>query len=629
MVISLLMALQLGKLIIQRKHWNWMNLAVPGLLLAMGTSWALNTYMHRSIVSNALTKSMIYDMLLPIIVLTEGFNTRKKSLDLYRTEILLVGILIPLFSVFMTFGVLVGLQALFVGQLKLLGGLLISNKVLFGMALCVNMVDIHGSIAPLHGVNNFRVLKILYNAGTYTGTITLILVMTYERMLLNSKSTTSSVITDFLKVGVFSVALGIAWGAIASFGLKKLNEIVDNPLYEAIYTMVGAYMSYSVAHFELFMVSGDVAVFFYGVMMSHYMKFNLSDYCVLNIGFALNFMMGMSEDLAILLVGFTVEDAVLNHYENILLAIVLLLAFLLSRVICFGSLIAYFRTTEEKLQFTKKEEWGIIFSGMIKGPMAFIFANVIVAKGVKCFNPKDSVLYKKTYPLFIVQLALLISIFFVAPINYVVMKATIKDEDSEGERSKRKMEVKCIFKEKILNNDWHFDINKPRAFMYLDEYYFKPMLIRNYLYRKAAIQSLKKEFDHEACLYDHLEHAEQHAHHHDDHDHDHGEGHGHDEHQTGQGHHQCHVQEDHGGEANRDHQGHGDEHDVQNQEIELSAVTKGLQGPLETTASIPNQQRQDSNLRYQKEKFESPGDDKHKEWLKKLERLSSSSPKDI
>ena len=68
-------------------------------------SFLVSKYGHKSIVSNALTNDFIYQYLLPIIVLVEGFNNRKKSLTYYKQEIVSFGVLTPLicFAVYSVF----------------------------------------------------------------------------------------------------------------------------------------------------------------------------------------------------------------------------------------------------------------------------------------------------------------------------------------------------------------------------------------------------------------------------------------------------------------------------------------------------------------------------------------------
>lgn len=95
----------------------------------------------------------------------------------------------------------------------------------------------------------------------------------------------SSALTNFLKVGVLSIVLGLGVGGIVSWLQKKKHYLSINPVLETLYIMVGAYLTYALAHLPIFQLSGDVAIFFYGLMMSHYNKYNMNLETFKNIGF--------------------------------------------------------------------------------------------------------------------------------------------------------------------------------------------------------------------------------------------------------------------------------------------------------------------------------------------------------
>ena len=89
------------------------------LIVGLAISYLINTYAHKTIVSNALSNNFIYQFLLPIIVLAEGFNNRKKSLNFYKKEILSFGLILPVVQVFVMSCILLGLQYLMVDKMKM------------------------------------------------------------------------------------------------------------------------------------------------------------------------------------------------------------------------------------------------------------------------------------------------------------------------------------------------------------------------------------------------------------------------------------------------------------------------------------------------------------------------------
>jgi NhaP-type Na+/H+ or K+/H+ antiporter len=88
--------------------------------MAMLVSYLVSKYGHKSIVSNALSNDFIYQYLLPIIVLAEGFNNRKKSLSYYKTEIVSFGVLTPILCFGVYSGFLILSQYFFVNVLGIM-----------------------------------------------------------------------------------------------------------------------------------------------------------------------------------------------------------------------------------------------------------------------------------------------------------------------------------------------------------------------------------------------------------------------------------------------------------------------------------------------------------------------------
>lgn len=50
------------------------------------------------------------------------------------------------------------------------------------IAITMNTIDVHGSIGPLHSFHNSRLFKIMSSAATFNNNISLVIVMTFERM---------------------------------------------------------------------------------------------------------------------------------------------------------------------------------------------------------------------------------------------------------------------------------------------------------------------------------------------------------------------------------------------------------------------------------------------------------------
>jgi NhaP-type Na+/H+ or K+/H+ antiporter len=83
-----------------------------------------------------------------------------------------------------------------------------------------------------------------------------------------------TVLYGFLKLGFFSIFIGLFFAILSAFILKKFRFLTINPVIEVILVFIFGYLSYSVT--ELFHFSGIIALLISGIAMSKYSWYNLS-----------------------------------------------------------------------------------------------------------------------------------------------------------------------------------------------------------------------------------------------------------------------------------------------------------------------------------------------------------------
>lgn len=213
-------------------------------------------------------------------------------------------------------------------------------------------------------------------------------------------------------------------------------------MYETIFVILGAYLSYSLAHLPFFQLSGDVAIFFYGVMMSHYNKYNMSEGSFRNIGLTFNILMQGAEAICFIYIGLSFEDAFVRHYENFSIAGGVLLVLFISRSIVFIVSAFIFRNNQ-RFKIKGGEWFAVIVSGLVKGPMAYIFSNVLVPNRSPCLDVTNLKQYLKSFPLFVMQICVIFSLILIVPLNFLFFKMSVSkqlDEGEEAERKKKKIE---------------------------------------------------------------------------------------------------------------------------------------------------------------------------------------------
>lgn len=309
-------------------------------------------------------------------------------------------------------------------------------------------------------------------------------------------------------------------------------------------------------------------------------------------------MMMMAEMVCFVYIGLSLTDAFVDHYENIVAALVLLGGWLAGRALMLG-IFAIFLSRGKKMRIRGKEWAYLITSGLIKGPLAYIFANIIVAKSVPCIDTHNYAIYKTVLPLFIVQLAVVISLVLGTPLNYIVAKCCVTEDSHEDQDILMKRDIAEDFKTKVLDNVWELDLHRPRAFYYMDEFVIKPFLIRDYHKRKKYIYKLKSVFEKDEGMYMHGEGHGDHGHgDHGDHghgDHGHGEhgGHGHGDHGHG---HDKHGHDNHNkGNGHSKHEEKGSDDAPDNPFLRL--LMAGKSNPAEENKQDPHQSSNAHNIK--------------------------------
>ena len=293
-------------------------------------------------------------------------------------------------------------------------------------------------------------------------------------------------VSNFLKVGLFSILLGLAVGSIVTYIMKVSKSLTQTPMYETFFVIMGAYLSYALAHLPFFQLSGDVAIFFYGMIMSHYNKYNMSNESFRNVGLTFNLMMQAAEAICFIYIGISLKDALINHYENLAYAGIIFGSFLLCRTIAIVA-IGVAKRNNKKFRVFGGEWVAILFAGMIKGPMTYISMEVLVPDRNPCLDVTNEVEYKKAFPQFVMQIYVVASILILHPLNFIIFKLAVKEKLNEGHDIEKKQKREVEVREKLLGNDWHFDHNRPRVFRYVDEFLLKPTLIRDYRNRKVYL----------------------------------------------------------------------------------------------------------------------------------------------
>jgi NhaP-type Na+/H+ or K+/H+ antiporter len=123
-----------------------------------------------------------------------------------------------------------------------------------------------------------KLFSLIFGEGITNDAVCIILFNTvYEYAGPHSEFTSATpikVVYGFVLLAFFSILIGLIFGVISAYVLKKFRFLTVNPVIEVNLVFVFGYLSYCVT--ELFHYSGIIALLVSGVVMAKYSWYNLS-----------------------------------------------------------------------------------------------------------------------------------------------------------------------------------------------------------------------------------------------------------------------------------------------------------------------------------------------------------------
>jgi len=135
---------------------------------------------------------------------------------------------------------------------------------------------------------------------------------------------------SFVNVSLLSILVGIALGLLASFIYRHLVRLKEHPTIETALLFLFCYCCYATA--EALQLSGIMALFFNGVVLSHYNTYNLSDTAHVAADHIFATLAVLSETMVFLYMGMGVFAGKL-HSWNIIFAFLALLFCIIGRAL--------------------------------------------------------------------------------------------------------------------------------------------------------------------------------------------------------------------------------------------------------------------------------------------------------
>ncbi|KAF4350216.1 hypothetical protein G4B88_013270 [Cannabis sativa] len=250
---------------------RWLNESITALLLGLCTGGVV-LLVRKSESSRLLvfSEDLFFLYLLPPIIFNAGFQVKKKQFFRNFSTILLFGVFgtiisfcIISFGAFLLFKT-IGITSLSVEDYLAIGAILSATD-----SVCTLQVLSQDQTPFLYST--------VFGEGVVNDATSIVLFYSVQDLDFSNidAGTVLKLLGTFLYLFFTSTALGVSAGLVSAYIIKTLYFGRHSTNREVALMMLMAYLSYMVA--EFLSLSGILAVFFCGIVMSHYTWHNVTE----------------------------------------------------------------------------------------------------------------------------------------------------------------------------------------------------------------------------------------------------------------------------------------------------------------------------------------------------------------
>ncbi|CAD8172043.1 unnamed protein product [Paramecium octaurelia] len=295
------------------------------------------------------------------------------------------------------------------------------------------------------------------------------------------------------------LVVGLITGVVSTWITKTARCISEHSSVLTIFTIYCAYFAFSFC--EAFDFCGVMAVLICGIMMSHYQTYNLPKLSANSSKITVKALAYASETFIYFYIGFAVTGTEINNKEYLkgitIYPFVLIqffaiqpMARLLSMLLSQGLAMLIQKDSKSPLKINKYEFLILLYSGLIKGVIAYALICEVDTEFVKKTHYYPFINYATLYLIIGTTLFVGGSLKYVAEWAYSQMDLQHLMESSDN--SGIKSNLKQTFIREDIQAYENATQNTQSRFKKFDENYIKPFLIYNYLERKQDILTAKK-----------------------------------------------------------------------------------------------------------------------------------------
>ena len=238
--------------------------------------------------------------------------------------------------------------------------------------------DVIAAVSLLNPKKTPKLFSLVFGEGIVNDAISIILFNTVNDFAKNSDdkefngAAVGLISLNFMLLGAVSILIGLSFGLLQSFLMKKARSLTKSPVAECCIIFALAYISYVVA--EMIQYSGIITLLTCAVTMAHYGWYNLSPQGQTSTGIVFQFLGFLAEGFVFSYLGLTFFSYRYKPFSlsfiGVMFAIVLVGRFIAT--IGLVSLLKLCRYEKGSLSPLNYRELVFIWcAGLIRGAIAF------------------------------------------------------------------------------------------------------------------------------------------------------------------------------------------------------------------------------------------------------------------
>lgn len=269
------------------------------------------------LITISLKPDLLFEYVLPPIIFAAGYNMRKKFFFKNVLAIFSYGFFGTILNFFVSTGTFYYVHNYLLNDLGIGAHAPDSyNWKLLTIMKIVVTLGASDTVAPLTTIDEMAyptMFSIIFGEGICNDAVALILMSTTLHLEKNNFETVNpGIIFDFFlnfsMTAVFSILFGAGMGFVSCLLHRKIQHLKHVPLLECALVLLMAILTYSLCELPQLQLAAIVAIFVFGIIQSHYNKYNLSEESVEKNGFVFGVLSWVCEAFILIYLGLSFDE---------------------------------------------------------------------------------------------------------------------------------------------------------------------------------------------------------------------------------------------------------------------------------------------------------------------------------